>query len=87
MELTRADYDTLIEALEAWENKDASADILDTILTPMLTRGLGGMPPEMRAEREYQKSRQMEEKAIRKERSVLLRAKLIQIRDAVKKEL
>ncbi len=50
MELTRADYDVLIEALEAWESKGAA-----------------------------------EEKAVRKELSILLRAKLIQMRDAMVK--
>jgi len=80
-ELADDDLDVLLEALEAWESKDVAGDMMTDILDSVLTRQHGGMPLNVAADRERDKLKKAQAKKWRKERSVLLRAKLIQIRD------
>jgi hypothetical protein len=80
-ELADDDLETLIEALEAWEVKDLSGELMTSLMDSMLTDRRGPMPPEARMERERDKQKSQVEKRMRKERSVLLRAKLLTIRD------
>ncbi len=81
-ELANDDLDTLIEALEAWEQKDLSGEIMGHVIDSMLTRrGDGPMPQSVAEERQREKAERESAKKFRKERSILLRAKLLMIRD------
>ena len=87
MELTEQELTLLIEATEAWENKDSGQEIMFSLLDSMVT---DKMPPEKKAEVErerLERRRKAEaDKKIRKERSIMLRAKLLQMRDALAAE-
>lgn len=81
-ELADDDLDTLIEALEAWEHKDAAGDIMTTLIGSMLTRKHGDeMGAMVAAERAKEAESAETKKRLRKERSVILRAKLLMLRD------
>lgn len=80
-ELGDDDLDVLMEALEAWESKDLFGNAMGDMLEDLLTRKVGPMEPEAVMQRRMQKERQEHDKRSRKERSVLLRAKLITLRD------
>jgi len=75
--LNNQKINTLIEALDSWECKDAVADILDKLLEQRIGAPLP--PPEivvMRKKRE-------QDATIRKERSIMLKAKPLQMRDGL----
>lgn len=80
-ELADDDLDTLIEALEAWESKDIAGDMMVTLFDSVLTQKHGEMPPQVAKERYTENLRREAAKKLRKERSVMLRAKLLTIRD------
>lgn len=79
-ELGDDDLDVLMDALEAWESKDLSGEIMGSVLDSMLTRR-EPMPPEVMMQRQLDKDQKERDKRTRKERSVMLRAKLLTIRD------
>lgn len=83
-ELTEDDLNTLVEALEAWEHKDAAGEIMaDIFAMAMMGRGDPASPRMLEALAEQERAQLKRErmKANRKERSVILRAKLLQIRN------
>lgn len=73
-ELIDDDLETLLEALEAWEDKNASTVLLGDVTEMVLGKGQS-------TEWLAQKDLMRREKVIRKERSVMLRAKLLTLRD------
>jgi hypothetical protein len=77
-ELDDDDLAVLGEALEAWEHKDAASEIFGD----MLEAFAGGhrTVASLHESRAKEKADALRERTIRKERSVLLRAKLIAIR-------
>lgn len=79
-ELADDDLDTLMEALEAREVKDLSGEIMVDLVDSMLS-GRGPKPPQVIEARERERHDKEAAKKLRKERSVLLRAKLLTIRD------
>lgn len=80
--LTDDDLDVLVEALEAWENKDFGGEVLGDVVTMMLgDRTTPQGKAQVEAERRANRARGAQEKRARKERSILLRAKLITIRN------
>ena len=87
MELSRQDYDVLIEAVESWEQKDFGKALMGGILDSMMSKA---MPADIREKhkRDRDEERRKGELAakVRKERSVMLRAKLIGLRDAIDAE-
>lgn len=79
-ELGDDDLATLLEALEAWEVKDSGGDFMMDMFSEVITRddpraraAIADKVSEMKLKRER-------EKTVRKERSVLLRAKLLTLR-------
>jgi hypothetical protein len=81
-ELTDDDLATLQEALEAWESKDAAGEMFGDVIEALLTDRM----PERQAQgvaatRAAQKLKAQRAQAVRKERSVILRAKLLTLRD------
>lgn len=77
--LTTDDIEVLLDALKAWESKDLASDFMVSILGSMLAK-----TPDEKAEAERDNERHMAESRLksdqRKETSVILQAKLIQMR-------
>lgn len=80
-ELADDDLDTLMDALEAWESKDLSGEIMGSMFDSLFTSKAGPMPANIVADRAREQRERESAKRLRKERSVLLRAKLLMIRD------
>jgi hypothetical protein len=80
-ELDDDDLAVLVEALEAWESKDAAGEMFDDVVEMIVTGGEPGGHARMREERRIQKLDRDRAKKQRKERSILLRAKLLTLRD------
>lgn len=74
------EIDILMEALDAWESKDSMSDLLVTMLG-------AGMAKDEASRDSYLEERQIEmekrklEQRTRKEQAILIKAKLIQMRD------
>ncbi len=79
-ELTNDDITVLLEALVAWEDKDAAGDLIGVVLTGLVTPKDPESQAAMKAEQAKQQAERAESKRNRKEQSVLLQAKLIQMR-------
>jgi hypothetical protein len=80
-ELSDDDLATLIDALEAWEAKDAGNEFMFEMLTDAITSGNPRAQAQMDDKLSALKLKRNREAALRKERSVLLRAKLLTLRD------
>lgn len=80
MALTTTDIDILLEAMDAWVEKDAAG----TLMTDLLGGLLAGKDPEaqeaMRLERENARRERDYERAQRKEVATLLKATLIRMK-------
>lgn len=76
--LDHDDINVLIEALEAWEHKDAAAEVMSGFVSAMLPHADERLA-KMKRERESATR-------IRKERSVFLKAKLLTMRDGIEAE-
>jgi hypothetical protein len=82
-ELTSDDINLLIEATEAWENKDQAGEMLSDLFAGMLSERTPEARQKIEAETALRKGKNMATTRTRKERSVVLRAKLISIRDSM----
>jgi hypothetical protein len=84
MQFERAEYDTLLEAIERWEKGD---DMLDELTDKLM---IVSLPLPMRSvfqeEVDLRRAKAKEISKARKERGVLLRAKLLQMRDDIQIE-
>jgi hypothetical protein len=80
--LTRQDYDTLIEAVEAWEAKDFGSRLIGTMLGAMACGKDDESREKFEADQEKQRVKSEAESRVRKERGVMLRSKLISLRDS-----
>lgn len=80
-ELGDDDLATLIEALEAWEHKDDSSEMFGDILDVIMDEKNPQKRAAVQEARAAQKLEMKRKKDSRKERSVLLRAKLLTLRD------
>lgn len=80
--LTRQDLDTLIEAVEAWEREDAFGDMMGDMLTSLVCRDDPIAKAKIEEERAKQKIERDQKRTTKKERGIMLRAKLIQLRDS-----
>lgn len=81
-EITRQEYDVLLEAMEAWEAKGMAGRVMGSMMSAMLCRSdeeRAAVEEKLRQEEQREK----EEQRQRKERSVMLRAKLISLRDSL----
>lgn len=80
---TRDEFDVLIEAMDAWERGDSGGEIMANLLYSMARRGADA---EGRAEIDRLRAKEKIERAaaqrIRKDRAILLKAKLITLRNA-----
>lgn len=81
--LTSDDISILLESLKAWEEKDLAGDLMSTLLEGMLLKPRNEMEEaQQKADREAKRAKADSERAYRKERSVLLQAKLISMRNS-----
>ena len=74
------DLDTLMEALEAWESKDQASEMFGDLVGAVMMRDVGETT-EFAQHQSREKIKRERAKVARKERSVLLRAKLLTLRD------
>ena len=81
-ELSIDEIRVLLEAMEAWEEKDFSSELLDVVFSSIL----GGKDPKVVAELDQRKAKFAADRANRKERSILIRAKLIGLLDTKRAE-
>lgn len=77
---TDDEIQVLMDALDAWEEKEATDEMLATMLTFAMATDAADAANIMR-ERKAKKAPVQDSRRLRKERSVLLKAKLIQLRD------
>ena len=77
-ELTTDDISMLLEALTAWEDKDFSGMMIGTLIGGMLTDD----KEKAKRDREVELVKYNEAKKVRQERSILLKAKLIGMKDS-----
>lgn len=84
--LTRQDLDVLFEAVEKWEQDDASGEIMGIMLEGLL----GDRSPEHKAkmelERREREHKRKEARRVRQERGAILRAKIVKMKDAMDAE-
>lgn len=80
---TKQDLDILFEAVEKWEQDDMTGEVIGMMLEKMAR-------PEAREkikiEREERERKRLATKKQRKERGVLLRAKLVALKDKIEVE-
>lgn len=71
----------LVEALEAWVDKDAAGELMSELLIGLV--GDKGDAEAIASKRTKQKEEAKQAKQLRKEKSILLQGKLIRMRDAL----
>ncbi len=69
----------LVEALEAWVNKDAVGEILSELVVGVFAKDDAHAKERLEAK----KTEGAGAKALRKDRAILIQAKLIQMRDGI----
>ena len=77
--LTEQEIDILIEALDAWEGRDFTTAVADTIFTSLLPEG--EVRDNFVEEREARKEERDLKRKSDAEKSILIKAKLIQMKD------
>jgi hypothetical protein len=82
-ELTRQDFDTLLAAVEKWEQEDAAVEIMETMMDGMLKDNVPSAHEAFRLRVAEQQRKRKQSACARKERGVMLRAKLLQMRDGL----
>lgn len=86
-ELTRNELDILIESVDHWVEKDMVGGLLDGLLLSMIGKDA---PEQSRRQMEMDRSAKEEErkaqKRLRKEQAIILKAKLLSIRDGIEAE-
>jgi hypothetical protein len=80
-ELTDDDLTTLVEALEVWETKGAASEIMGDLFAVALSRGDPAAEAHIERQLAPERAKRAREVANRKERSVMLHAKLLEIRN------
>ena len=80
-ELSDDDLATLLEALEAWERKDDAGTMFGDVVEMILGGDDPRMQQRVREARAADVRKRQQAVEVRKERSILLRAKLLTLRD------
>lgn len=79
MPLTLDDIAVLIDAISAWQSQDGTMDMLGDILA----MGLGEPKERTEERREKNKAEKETTKRLKEEKAILLKAKLIGMKDAL----
>lgn len=84
MEITKDEYDILIESVDCWVSKDFGDALFSGLITSIAFRDA---PPDVKAEMKKKEDednhKRKEAKQLRKEQGILLKAKLLRLRDAI----
>lgn len=80
-DFTADDIDCLMDALEVWETKGETGELMADIFGSMLVKDDPIAKAKIEADRVERRQKHEREKRRRKERSIVLRAKLITMRD------
>lgn len=84
MELTRQDVDILIEAVDAWISKDFGVtvvtDVMEMVLSGQATEEQKVVMKEQKAKRAAEVTAKRKQ---REERAIVLKAKLLKLRDSI----
>lgn len=83
-DLTADDINVLIEALDAWKDKDAVGELMEDLLPAMLSRSKE--EAQTLKPRFAEKQGRAAAKALRKELAIVLQAKLIEMRMRIEAE-
>ncbi len=78
--LTRKEIDTLVEALESWENKDMVGEMMGDIFGMILTKDSPEAKIKLEEEREAKKYELERKRLERKEESLMLKSKLVMMK-------
>ena len=82
-DFTKTELDVLIEAVDSWVNKDMGTNIICDIMGMMFSDNT----PESKAKAEAEKAERTAktdiERTARKERAIMLNAKLLKVRDGI----
>ena len=83
-EFTEQEIGTLIDAVDAWVDKDFGGEVMGSLLEMMIS---DGAPPEakekMKQRQEEDRIKAKQAKSMRKEQAIMLKAKLLKARDRV----
>ena len=82
MELDQSDINTLMEAVTAWETKDVTDEMMCDMIGTMLTEK-GPERDEFKQRQIEHKEKMKEKRRIVSERAVVLKAKLLRMRDSL----
>jgi len=83
MDLSKDDYNILIEALDSWVKRDFSGKMFGDIMTAVLFKGDEEGMAKIKEEREAEKAKQKEQEKRDEEIAVLLKSKLILMRNKI----
>lgn len=78
--LNTKEINILVEALEAWENKDLGSELMMGLFTAMICRDDPDAKSKMEIEESERREKMEREKTERKETSLMLKAKLIEMK-------
>lgn len=78
--LTNEDINILLEAVDAWLARGLSGYMMSTMISAIAIRDPEERKKAMQEEKDCEKSKEAE-KAVEKERAIVLKAKLLMIRD------
>lgn len=83
-EITEQEVNVLIEAVDAWVDKDFGHSIMTDMITMMLSDGASPEAKEkIKRTKEDERNKAKQEKTLRKEQAIMLKAKLLKIRDKI----
>jgi len=80
-DITDDDIAVLVEALESWESKDAFSDAMGELFSAVICKDDPVAKAKMEDSRRTEKIARERAKTLRKERSIILRAKLLTLRE------
>ena len=81
---TEQEIEILIEAVDAWVDKDFGHSIMTDMLTMVMSDGATPeMKEKMKQTKEEEHNKAKQEKSLRKEQAIMLKAKLLKARDTI----
>jgi len=83
VEFTKQDLEVLFEAVEKWESEDMAGEMMGMMLEGMIGERSPEAQLKFKLDREERERKRKIAQRQRKERGVLLRAKLVMLKDRV----
>lgn len=82
VQFSEEELNNMVEALDAWENKDTAGEMMNTIFSSLFDDKLSPEGREKMRQREEEEKRKREEaRRMRKEQGIIMKAKLIQLKN------